>query len=178
MNEIELDQLSDIAMRRQLSPEEKARVQSLIANNPSLREVWDEEQALSRLIGGLPDAPVASNFTRQVLDAAARIKRGPRHRPAFFLHWLGLRRTAQQIAAACAVLLLATVAYFQYHEVSRDRMALALSNVAPNMELPSEFVELAPAELWQNYDAIQRLGQTASPADEELLSALPDIAMK
>jgi hypothetical protein len=177
MNEIEFTQLLEIALRRPLTTEEQARLQALLAGDPVLKEVWDEELALSGLITGLPDAPLASNFTRQVLDSIGR-ERPARSRASGPWRWLGLRRPAQQVMALGAVLVLTVLGYFQYQSFERHKMALALAQVGPNIVIPSEAVALAPDEIWRNFDAINRLGHVQSQPDEELLSVLAEFAMK
>jgi anti-sigma factor RsiW len=174
MNDAAFKQLLDTALRRKLTAEEEARVQAFLARDPQARAVWEEEMALSQLLNGLPDAPLASNFTAQVLQA---VERDSPRRPALKLfRWVGLRRPAQPYAVACLALVLATLAYWQYESVRRDKMALALHRLAPHLDNPSTAVALTPDELWENFEAINRLPQTQS--DEELLAVLKEVAMK
>ena len=173
MNDADFNQLLDTALRRKLTAEEEARLQAFLARDPRARAVWEEEMALSRLLNGLPDAPLASNFTAQVLEA---VERDARHRNVSTLFgWFGLR-PAQRYAAACLVVLLAGLGYWQYESVRREKMALALHRLAPHFDTPSTAVALAPDELWKNFDAINRLPQTQT--DEELLAVLKEVAMK
>jgi hypothetical protein len=55
-------------------------------------------------------------------------------------------------------------------------MALALHRLAPHFDMPSTAVALTPDELWNDFDAINRLPQTQT--DEELLAVLKEVAMK
>ena len=174
MNDADCNQLLDTALRRKLTSEEEARLQAFLARNPQSRAVWEEEMALSRLLNGLPDAPLASNFTAQVLEA---VERDARQRNISKLFgWFGLRRPAQRYAAASLVVVLAGLGYWQYESVRREKMALALHRLAPHFDTPSTAVALAPDELWRNFDAINRLPQ--SRTDEELLAVLKEFAMK
>ena len=72
MNDVELHQLQEIALRRSLSADEQTRLRAFLGENPSTQAVWEEEMALSQLLDELPDAPLASNFTAQVLHALER----------------------------------------------------------------------------------------------------------
>jgi len=175
MNDAAFNQLLDTALRRKLTAEEEARVQTCLARDPRARAVWEEEMALSRLLNGLPDAPLASNFTAQVLQAVERDSRR-RRRTSKPFRWLGLRRPTQQWAAACLLVVLALLSYWRFESVRREKMALALHKLAPHFETPSTVVALTPVELWNNFDAINRLPPTQT--DEELLSVLKEVAMK
>ncbi len=172
MNDAAFNQLLDTALRRELTAEEEARLQACLARDPLAKAVWEEEMALSQLLNRLPDAPLASNFTAHVLQA---VERDSRPVPRRF-RWFGLRRPAQQCAAACLALLLAALGYREYQSVRRERMALALHRLAPHFDTPSTAVALAPDELWNNFEAINRLPQAQS--DEELLAVLKEVAMK
>ena len=78
--------------------------------------------------------------------------------------------------ALCLALLVAALGYWEYQSVRRKSMALALHRLAPHFDTPSTAVALAPDELWNNFEAINRLPQTQS--DEELLAVLKEVAMK
>ena len=175
MNDAAFNQLLDTALRRKLSAEEEAQMQACLARDPQAKAVWEEEMALSQLLNGLPDAPLPSNFTAQVLQAVERGPQRRRHARKLF-RWFGLRRPAQQCAAACLVVVLAALGYWQYASVRRERIALALHRLAPHFDTPSTAVALPPDELWNNFDAINRLPQTQT--DEELLAVLKEVAMK
>src|SRR5207249_11019761 len=103
MSDAEFNLLLENATRRELSAVEEARLHAHLASDPSAKAVWEEEMALSQLLHRLPDAPLATNFAAQVLEAVEREER--RHRPARrSLRRRGLRRPAQQFAAACLLL--------------------------------------------------------------------------
>ena len=175
MNDAAFNQLLDTALRRKLSAEEQAQVQVCLARDPQAKAVWEAEMALSQLLNQLPDAPLSSNFTAQVLQAVERDLRRHRRDPKL-LRWFGPGRPAQQWAAACLVVVLAGLGYWRFESVRREKMALALHKLAPHFETPSTVVALTPVELWNNFDAINRLPQTQT--DEELLSVLKEVAMK
>jgi len=174
----EFNQLLETAMRRKLTADEEARLRAHLAVNPSEQAAWEEEMALSRLLRGLPDAPLATNFTAQVLQALERdASKHPSGVPKIFRRF-GLRRPAQSFAAACLILALGMSGYWRYRTVQRERMALALANVARSVETVSHAAPLPPVEMWEDYEPISRLGQTRPEADEELLKVLKEVAMK
>ena len=175
MNDAAFNQLLDTALRRKLTAEEEAQVQACLARDPQAKAVWEEEMALSQLLNRLPDAPLASNFTAQVLRAVERDPRRHLDAPKFF-RWLGLPRPAQRVAAACLAVSIAALGYGQYQSARRERMALALHKLAPHFDSPSQAVALTPDELWNDFDAINRLPQTET--DEDLLAVLKEVAMK
>ena len=175
MNDAAFNQLLDTALRRKLTAEEEAQVQACLARDPQAKAVWEEEMALSQLLNRLPDAPLASNFTAQVLRAVERDPRRHLDAPKFF-RWFGLPRPAQRIAAACLAVSIAALGYGQYQSARRERMALALHKLAPHFDSPSQAVALTPDELWNDFDAINRLPQTET--DEDLLAVLKEVAMK
>jgi hypothetical protein len=175
MNDAAFNQLLDTALRRKLTAEEEAQLQACLARDPLAKTVWEEDMALSQLLNRLPDAPLASNFTAHVLQAVERDSLRRRRVSARF-GWFGLRRPAQQFAAACVTLLLVALVYWEYKSIRREKMALALHRLALHFDTPSTAVALAPDELWNNFEAIYRLPQTQS--DEELLAVLKEVAMK
>ena len=172
MNDAAFNQLLDTALRRKLTAEEEAQVQAHLARDPQAKALWEEEQALSQLLNRLPDAPLASNFTAQVLETVECDSR--RHAPKL-LHWFGLRRPAQRVAAACLAVIIAALSYGQYQSARRERMALALHRLAPHFDSPSQAVALAPDELWNDFDAINRL---PPQTDEALLAVLKEVEIK
>jgi anti-sigma factor RsiW len=175
MNDSVFNQLLDTALRRKLTVEEEARLQAFLAQHPQAKAVWEEEMALSQALNQLPEAPLASNFTAQVLRATERDSRRQRHAPKLF-RWFGLSRPAQRVAPAFLAVLLAALGYWHYQSTRRERMALALHNLAPHFDTTSTAVALTPDELWNNFDAINRLPQTQT--DEDLLAVLKEVAMK
>ena len=175
MNEADFNRLLETAMRRPLTAAEEARLQAYLAEDPAAKALWEEEAALNRLLHHLPDAPLASNFTARVLQAVNRAGHRGRPAPRFF-RWLGLRHPARQVAAACSILVLVALGWWQFHSLRREKMAVALARLGAGMDTPPKAVALAPDELWENFEAIHRLPQTQP--DEELLAVLKEVAMK
>lgn len=166
MNESEYQALIEASWRRPLTRTEQARLDVWLATHPDANGDWESEAQLNRLLGQLPDAPVASNFTAQVLQALDRETAAEVRRPSFSDRIQGwFRRPASRIAWA---VLMAGVLWFgfQQHQASlRNEMAQGLSVLA-NVATLSD-----PAVL-QDFETIQRIGHTAPPDDEELFAVL------
>lgn len=65
-------ELTELAWRRGLTPDEQARLRQYLAAHPAARSQWELEAALTRALDRLPPAPVSSNFTALVLKAVQR----------------------------------------------------------------------------------------------------------
>jgi hypothetical protein len=122
------------------------------------------DERLDALLRGLPDAPVASNFTARVLQAVDRDlenqSRATRAWRRFWprLHWLP-RFAVPALALGFGLFV------FQYHQgVARAQMAESIVAFAQVSSLPSP-------EVLKDFEAVRRLSQTP-PADEELLALL------
>ncbi|HEV2454281.1 MAG TPA: hypothetical protein VGY98_08470 [Verrucomicrobiae bacterium] len=131
-------------------------------NNEPLQ---NEQRQVRELLSRLPNAPVASNFTARVLqaiDAAEKTRRPRWHLTAW--NWRALFPRAVVTAAAAGI---AAIGLYQ-HELSVQRQNLARSVVAvASQPMPS-------VDALKNFDAIQRMGQTARP-DDELLALASDM---
>jgi len=172
MNESEFQRLIEAAIQGRLMARDEARLQDHLEKDPVAKRLWQEELALTRLLKKLPDAPLASNFTAQVLLAVDHAEqREHRHRSSGILKWITGRRPVLRLGWACAVIAAAGLGYHQYHVVGRARMAASLASIASGVETASNATQLPPAELWQDFEPIYRLGNR-SGADEELLAAL------
>lgn len=157
--------LREQSWRRKLSPDETAELRAWLAAHPEARDDWEAEAGLTEVLGRLPDAPLASNFTARVLRAVER-EAGVQPRraaagwkqPGWWLKWLP--RTAFAAVALTAGLIgVQTVRDHRRAEEYRQSVA-AVSEVA---SLPSP-------EILQDFEAIRHLNETPGP-DEELLRA-------
>jgi hypothetical protein len=119
------------------------------------------QNELRALLARLPDAPVASNFTARVLQAV-ELEDARRARRWHF-NWHSL---LPRVAFALAAVLFAGVT-FEHHELAARRVALAesVALVAGSSSLPD-------LDALKNFDAIQRMSQSAH-ADEEILAMQP-----
>jgi anti-sigma factor RsiW len=168
-----LQQWIEIQRHRPLHPHEKAQLQACLDGDPAFRDCWEQEQALTRLLRELPDAPVPSNFNERVW-AAAQCATMPSRPFGRWFAWLRLPRPAiWSAAAACALtLLLGGLSYTQYQAFHRAQMAASLADIFRGVEIAAVDAQIPPAQILQDFEAIHRLGQVRSLADEELLAAL------
>ena len=163
MNDSEYQALIEASWRRPLSAEEQAQLDVWLATRPDAQAAWEADCGLNQLLGQLPNAPVASNFTAQVLGAIDREQASSARQPSWndrVQRWF--HRPAPRIAWA---LLLVGVIGFGYHRhqtTVRNEMAQGLSVMASVATLSD------PAAL-QDFEAIQRL---SASEDEELFAVL------
>jgi negative regulator of sigma E activity len=120
------------------------------------------QNELRELLSRLPDAPVASNFTAQVLRAVELEESRRARKWNFNWNWHAF---LPRVTAAAAVILFTNVA-FHHYELTTQRIALA-----KNVALVAEAQSLPNVDALKNFDAIQRMSQPAR-ADEELLALL------
>src|SRR3974390_2327092 len=84
----------ELSWRRKLSPAEAEEVRAWLAAHPEAQEDWDVETGLSEALDRLPNMPVATNFTVQVLRAVERKDNAPQQpvqagsRISRWLKWL------------------------------------------------------------------------------------------
>jgi anti-sigma factor RsiW len=167
MSHPDLNTLLDALRRDGLTPEQDAELQILLASHPEHRTVFEEEAGLNHLLRQIPDAPLSSNFTAQVLESARRLcPARPRWTPAVWRasvarYWL------PRLATAAAIVCFGFFS-FQHHRqaVARQRLARDLA------EEISKLNAGASLELLRNFDAIQRLNQVPPDVDRRLIAAL------
>jgi hypothetical protein len=134
---------------------------NFLMNNEPLQ---NEQRRLRELLSRLPDAPVSSNFTARVLQAieAEEIRRSRWHLMGW--NWRIFFPRATVTAAAAGIV---AVALYQ-HDISAQRQRLGHDvYVVASQPMPS-------LEALKNFDAIQRMGQSARP-DDELLALASDM---
>ena len=166
MNEHEFQELREAGWRRKLTPGEEAELQRHLTSRPEMRGNCETDSVLTHLLAQLPDAPVASNFTAQVLQAVERESVRPVHGRFGFggaREWLA--RLAPRLAWAAGLLVAALVIWKQYEITERGKIMAGLEPVLQASALPDP-------KLLQDFDAIQQLGSLPPPTDVELLSAL------
>ncbi|MBI2928654.1 MAG: hypothetical protein HYY24_23570 [Verrucomicrobia bacterium] len=165
MNEGEFNRLLEAAQRRRLTAEEEASARAYLLEHPEAQVVWDDELALSQLLGQLPPAPVPSNFTTRVLQAVAREE----HAVAAGAHarWRAWLRawTPLKAAAAGSVAVLVVLLAYQQNRLS------ARTELARNLATFSQAAMVPGVEVLQDFDAIRLLSQLPQEVDVELTSA-------
>lgn len=167
MNDDVYKELREASWRRALNADEEAQLRAHLVAHPEAQEQWEDEMFLNQQLDRLPDAPLASNFTAQVLqkldlelareerEARARAERG----------WW--RRWVPRFASAALVLVLGAIAGVRYHlEHQRALLVDGALKVAPLASVP------APA-IFKDFDVIRHLRYVpAAVSDDELLAAL------
>jgi hypothetical protein len=133
---------------------------------------FEEEEVLSRLLRGIPDAPVSSNFTARVLTAAAlaRARSALPERPGWmgWLRWWGatFRRSLALRVTAVLFLALGLSAYPGVQSFRRHQLVQSLATVSKVASIPD-------IEVLQDFDAIRLLGRVqASKSTMEMDAAL------
>jgi hypothetical protein len=164
MNESEYMNLREAAWRRPLTAEEKAQLQSYLVIHPESQLEWETDTALNLALSNLPNAPLSSNFTACVLQAIDLEEwRAHRRAPGWMQR---MRLWLPRMAVASLVVGLGGLGYQQVrlHQI-RDEQAKSLRLVA------KVAVALPDMSMWQDFDAIARLGQTQPSANDQILWA-------
>jgi hypothetical protein len=157
-NEPLQNQLRELAWRRKLTDAEKNGLRTQSEAQADL----ELESRLSEALARVPDAPLPSNFTAHVLQAVeCEETRGTRTQ-SWSWYW---RVLVPRIAVVVAVVGFAGLAYQRYELDKRTELARDIALLAQAQPAPS-------VEALKNFDAIQRLSQTAPRADDELLALL------
>ena len=164
MSPPEIDKLMDALRAGKLTAQQEAQLDEYLAGQPAQRSACEEDLALNSMLRNLPDAPLSSNFTARVLQAA----RQPRSRSAqpglFWLRVL-LRQWLPNAALAGVVLGAGLIAYEQHHLSERRQLAQGLRQI-------SQLATQTSVELLENFDAIQRLNQAPQDTDRDLIAVL------
>jgi hypothetical protein len=150
--------LRELAWRRKLTAAEKTGLRA----QPEAQADLELESRLSEALARVPEAPMPSNFTARVLQAIEREEaRGARLR-SWSWYW---RVLVPRVAVAVAVVGFAGLTYQHREFDKRVQLAKDVALLAKAQPAPS-------VEALKNFDAIQRMSQTAPRADDELLALL------
>jgi anti-sigma factor RsiW len=163
MNDPVYNHLRELSWRRKLTPSEESQLRAWLATHPEAQADWEAEARLGEALGSLPDAPVASNFTARVLqaaklDEAAERRRGRRPR----LVWW--RRLAARGAVGAIVL---TAGFFSYRHF---HAAHVRSEVAEGLVAVSTAEPMPAPDVIEDFDVIRIMPQLY--VDEDLLALL------
>lgn len=158
-------------LKGELTPKEKEALDRALADDTGARELWEEECSLNQLLARVPDAPISSNFTARVMGQVAREeKKGERNGGRSRWFRFSLPRFAAGVAVAGVVLF----GFNAHRQKLKDaefaegiRQFTAAAGEVRTREMPA-------VEMFQNFDAIQKLGHGTREADVdmELLVAL------
>ena len=155
----------EVNWRRKLTPAEEAEVRSILAGHPEALAEWEAELALSDALERIHDAPLASNFTARVLQAAT-LDAARRKHPLGQKLWLR-RLWIRWVPATAGAALALGVGLISYHEI-RDARRIELVRSAATL---SEVASLPSPQVLEDFDAIHAMSQRPT-ADEDLLKAL------
>jgi hypothetical protein len=162
MKKLDPNDLRELLWRTSLNQEEEAQLQAYLSAHPEadLRE----ELRLNQVLNQLPDAPIASNFTSQVLRAIEleEIKISREHKRGWPAWRVGFGWVSRLVIAGF-VFVAGVLTIHQVQTTKRAELAQSVEKVSHVASLPTDWLE--------NFDTINRLNLPA-PADEELLAAL------
>ena len=117
---------------------------------------------LDKLLRGLPDKSVSSNFTARVMQAVEREMSTPAQARAG--SWAGWLRFIPRAAVAMVVVTFSSFAWHQHRVHQRTSMAQSVATVSRTV---AKVDPLTDPGVFANFDAINRMG--TSP-DKELLT--------
>lgn len=161
MNEAKYNELRATSWRRTLTPAEEAELQAYLAVHPEEKASAEEDAALTQLLTDLPDAPVPSNFTSQVMQELER-ETMERHRPRPASWW---QRWTPRMGWAGMVLGMAFLAVQLHHRAEVKEAELREGVATLVKTLPP-----APEVVLTDFDVIQEM--PVVEVDEELWLAL------
>ncbi|MCS1407806.1 MAG: hypothetical protein M2R45_00966 [Verrucomicrobia subdivision 3 bacterium] len=162
----EYDDLLSIRWMRDLNEREEVCLERLFESDPTLRSQWEEDLALLTGVDRLPDVPVATNFTSQVMARLAQKVGGGTVTAvatptASWLERLGL---VPKLGVGFAVALTIAGFFVQHQRGESGLLVESLAVVTKSGAAPT-------VEELQNFEAIQMLAQVASDVDWELIVA-------
>jgi len=167
MNQSDYNKLREIAWRQKLTAQQEAEIKAYLAKCPEARPAWEEERILTQSLAQLPDAPLAFNFTAQVLQAVKRQEAEPS--PAAVVQWWQRLRSlgwGYRSALAAVVLGAGVLSYQQYLlALSREELAVSIATVSRVAALPR-------VTGLRDFDTIQHLDDVVAVIDTKLLAAL------
>lgn len=172
------------AWRGELSAGEQARLEGYLEAHPECRADWESESRLNAALDSLPAAPVSSNFTARVVQAAQRDEavHANRGRGRFRPWWMdlgGLRRAA--VSGGAAVFLLGLGLWTHQYQQQSYRVELAehtalISRVSRATALAEPDLSPSNTNLWVDFETIVRLPPAFPPPDDlQLLAALESL---
>lgn len=163
MNESEYQALIEQGWRRPLTADEQVRLDAWLTAHPQQQADWELEVTVSDLLTQLPNAPMASNFTSQVMLAVERELAAQARQTGLVgkvKQWL--RNPAPRLAWALGLVALGWFGIHQHQMNMRSDMAKGLSVMA-------NVASLSNPSMLEDFEAIRRLNTSE---DEELFAVL------
>jgi len=169
------DELIRLGLKRELTDDDRARIDATLAAHPELREQWEADAALGRVLRHLPDVPVSSNFTSRVLDAIELEERAV-VRAAVRSSWRDwLRRVQPRLSWVFALALVVAFGTYQYRvqQGTRARTQIEQAHFVHEIrDLSQEMAALPGPEVFKDFEAINQFRQVSSVSDDDLLKVL------
>lgn len=169
MKNDDFNELMEQARLRSLSPEEEGRLQEFLEADPGVWPDRNADIALNGLLGTMPDAPLASNFSSRVMQAIElEEKRVQRVNRPLSPHWWTHSWWARLGIVSCLATL-AVVGWQQNQKRARVELAESVATISEVAAIPS-------VEILIDFEVIQSLGaappEAEMEADLNLLAAL------
>ena len=166
MNDTDINTLRDANARRPLNGTEEAQLRAYLAAHPEFRQAWEEDFRLTSALRRLPDAPLASNFTAQVMSAVHRTEARQRERRRrTWLRWFFAQALRWETTTATMVLALGWLTVLHLQARHRAEVAQGAAAVVRIAALP-------PMRFLQDFDSIKNLPPASWQKDMELLGAV------
>jgi anti-sigma factor RsiW len=172
MNELEYKRLREMSWRRKLTAEEEIRLQPYFIAHPEAQAETEDDAALTAALEQLPNAPLSSNFTAQVLQLIDLEEAAQARRSKITRDWRWwINHLIPRVALGVLTVSLGALGLIQYQKHNFEERAQNAGAFSSQLEVAAGRV---PAEMWQDFEAIRRLNTTTVSAsvDDELLAAL------
>lgn len=163
MNESEYQALIEASWRRPLTADEHTRLAEWLAAHPERQQDWELEESLNDTLSRLPDAPLATNFTRQVM-LTIRIEQNAAARKPGLLETIKrwLRVPAPRLAWALGLF---AVGWFGFHQHQNN----VRGDLAAGIAVMANVAAVSDPNVLGDFDAIER---TNAGEDDELFAVL------
>ena len=160
------ERLREIGWRRPLTEAEQAELRQWLEAHPEHQAEAEAEAGLTRILAGLPDAPMPSNFTARVLQAIERetqvTERTAPRAPGFW--W---RKLLPRLGIAAVVVGLSGIFYWRF-EVRRQA---ELAGAAEEFVSVAGTAALSDPAVLEDFEVIRQMSQ----ADDGLLALSDDL---
>jgi anti-sigma factor RsiW len=188
-------ELQVAGLKGKLTAAQEARWKSYLAEHPEEQAAWEEEASLNQALRRLPDAPLSSNFTAQVLRLVDQETQTlTRASGGRWWQWLVSAPWRRKLAMTAALVAVSLVSYQQHLHARREEVARGAATFSsfatwPTLEVlevliaPRQSETTRPTtdparatgqtlEILENFEAIKRLEQVPPRVDIELVAAL------
>jgi anti-sigma factor RsiW len=160
-----LNDLTAALQQGKLTAHDQAQLEAYLAEHPDQVSLYEEDLTLHQLLRQIPDMPVSSNFTVQVMQAIHRDDLAKS--PAQISRWPRVLagRWFPKLATTAVVLCAGLFAYHEHKLANRREIAREIAEL-------HNVTSAATLEVLQNFDAIERMNQIHRDPDNQLITAL------